>query len=249
MNRFFLLFVLLGVVTQAHADSFVVGHLNSSPTARWDPIPATPQATPNTVVLRDAQGNFAGQLPGPTGPQGIQGPQGPLPVTTTRLFLPYGGLPSGTAAVGMGGLSNQLRCARFVPPLTLTVTKLAFAVVTSAVNSVGGIAVYQDADAGTRLLTTSGLATTSAGAKTATGLPAQTLVAGTAYRYCWCNSTLLPKAEGVAAGGGQLMNLAGAFVPSLGTAANPCAAGVPPVTTGVLTSANIDIVVGLASAE
>jgi hypothetical protein len=127
-----------------------------------------------------------------------------------------------------------MKCERFVMPYNMTVAKLAFEVTTAG--GVCNIAIYDDA--GTTLLAfssplTTGTDCTTTGLKTRTGLSAS-LTAGTPYRYCWCSSLTTTVGRSVSATNAT-NTLFNAFVTSEGTAANACAAGVPPATTGAFT--------------
>jgi hypothetical protein len=158
---------------------------------------------------------------------------------TATLWLPTINLPSVTGTTAFNsGTANQMKCERFVMPYDMTVAKLAFQVTTAG--GVCNIAIYNDA--GTTLLAsssplTTGTDCTTTGLKIKTGLSAS-LTAGTPYRYCWCSSSTATMGRSVSATNATF-TLFNAFVTSEGTAANSCAAGVPPATTGVITGAAV----------
>lgn len=153
---------------------------------------------------------------------------------STRVVAPFGG----TTTAGMGTAIHlgvdTLHCYDFSPRTNVLVTRMAFRVLTGQASAVCAIAVYQDADAGTRLITSGGEdCSASSTNQTTTGLSVQ-LIANSSYRVCSCSSNASVTVVGVPANG-ALGALDNAFTTSYGTGANACATGVPPTTTGALT--------------
>lgn len=135
------------------------------------------------------------------------------------------------------GAANTLFCWRPVASFAITnATKLGCPFATGTGGSTGGCAIYADADAGARQATCSG-STASSGVLVCTGLSAFSLVEGTRYRVCICNTSTSTQYEAPGfTGAGQLGDLLTKLeATSVGTAANSCTTGAPPTTTGAIT--------------
>jgi len=191
---------------------------------------------------------------GPTGPTGATGPTGPTGPTgsstssSTFYVGPYFGYFSASGKTSTS--ANEMVCLRALQMATISPTKMAFYTSTGSGGSSGGVAIYADADAGAQQFTTGAVSTaTNNTIASVTGLTANTLTAGTVYRWCGCNTGTT--ATAVAVNGtatAQLWNASGTngggllnqYVVSGGTAANACSTGAPPTTTGALTKAIMD---------
>src|SRR5439155_23991229 len=99
-----------------------------------------------------------------------------------------------------------------------------------------GIAVYS-ADGSTRLVTTGGTdCTTNPSNVVASGLSTFSFTEGTKYQVCWCSTSGTMHYLGTPTSGDHIQKLSNAMtVPITTTAANACASGAPPATTGALT--------------
>jgi hypothetical protein len=165
----------------------------------------------------------------------------------TAILSPTTVIPSVQATESFNS-ANTLVCNDWVPMLGITsATKLAWKVTGSSTTS--GVAVYSNGG-GTQLAVASA---TGTGIQSATGLTPFTLAPGGLYRTCWCATSASTFAAAAVRLAGFPFNpidlLFNTFGNHAGTAANPCVAGVPPATTGTLTSASDSFLVVLIDKE
>lgn len=156
----------------------------------------------------------------------------------------------GDDAVTTSG-DNVLLCSRIYLPNRLTVgAAYARNVVASDTDSdeTLGVAIYLDADAGTRLATgMSSDATTTENVEI--DFTDVTLNPGM-YRLCGCAQDVSGSAFHAATQDDETIDVLNAgAVPIFGTGANSCSSGAPPTTTGALTTADDNIPVIMLAAD
>jgi hypothetical protein len=130
-------------------------------------------------------------------------------------------------------------CSTRIPALSSTGLTSLRSAVRGGAGGVAGLAIYADADAGAPIAKGS-VAVTADQVVSITGLASYTIVAGVAVRVCFCSSNNGLFTAESNYNGDPISNLANAFTTQMGTAANPCVAGVPPATTGVLSALNFE---------
>lgn len=160
---------------------------------------------------------------------------------TTATWAPFG-IDSGADTDWTGGANERLSCNRVYLPYPITVATAAALLVDGAALAAAdivGVAIYDDAAAGARLAY-------GTGDGTAAHLEVITLTAGATlmpgwHRHCVCTSdatNLL--VAGVTLDDEAIDVLSGVSAEIIhGYGANPCVTGVPPATTGALTTEDV----------
>ena len=152
--------------------------------------------------------------------------------------------------VQVSGVANQLRCFVYPAPFTIpAATHLSAFVTVPRAGIILGVAIYPNSDTAGPLAS---ISVSAAAAGLATGtVAAYALTAGTLYRWCACAGHTQINIHGISNGGGagdlasQLMNAGGTRI---ALATSVCATGVPPATTGALSSVDLGaFVVGVDS--
>lgn len=135
---------------------------------------------------------------------------------------------------------NALLCQQVFMPGILTVNNIMVRGVVgsdSATDDTLAVAIYEDADAGTRLITTGASSDFTTTANATLAVTDTTLQPGF-YRLCGCSQDISGVAFHAAALDDESIDVMNQGTVTFGTGANACASGVPPTTTGALTTAD-----------
>jgi hypothetical protein len=140
---------------------------------------------------------------------------------------------------------NQMVCQQIFMPGWLTVNNIMIKGVVASDSSTDdtlAVAIYEDATAGVRLVTTGASADFTSTAVRTLAVTDTTLGPGF-YRLCYCAQDVTGVAFHAATLDDEAIDVMNQGVVTFGTAANACAAGVPPTTTGALTTADLELAV------
>lgn len=155
-------------------------------------------------------------------------------VSTSQFCFPA---CTGGEVVALSGSADQLRCAEFPSPFSITgATKITIGITNGVALAQCGAGIYSATGS---IIAGANAACTAAGPVTMT-VSSFNLTAATSYRACWCASSTSVQGwsiEEFATAGMGMVNILNTGATSVGTAANACTVGALPATTGSISAA------------
>ncbi len=168
--------------------------------------------------------------------------------STTRLWFP--GPPTGGGIAALPG-ANVLRCAAWVPPEGITNATSITWYLTGGLGGGGlcSVTIY-NADGSAQIRTSGAQNCSTTGVVSAAGLSAFSLTAGTKVQLCICGNAAGGSYVGAQPGDSTSIEvLQNVVSPQMTSAANPCIAGVAPVSTGARSGTTGGFPIGLLATD